>query len=98
MSGNTTNIHLAEERGQILGQDYDEEQLYGAVIRDKESAPVGDVVYSSKQKNANETRKPTLHHHLKLPRPLLPSSADRANRQHIRESYALSVAKNLERT
>eukprot|EP01135_Chromosphaera_perkinsii_P003554 Nk52_evm12s248 gene=Nk52_evmTU12s248 len=38
MSGDTSNVHLAEERGQILGQDYDEEQLYGAVMREKEAS------------------------------------------------------------
>jgi len=27
------NVHLAEERGQIAGQDYDEEDRYGAVLR-----------------------------------------------------------------
>lgn len=35
-SGNVTNIHLAEERGLVLGTDYDEEDRYGAVVRNGE--------------------------------------------------------------
>lgn len=37
-SGNVTNIHLAEERGLVLGTDYDEEDLYGAVVRTGDEA------------------------------------------------------------
>lgn len=33
-----SNIHLAEERGQVVGADYDEEERYGAVVRDSTSA------------------------------------------------------------
>lgn len=36
--GVTTNLHLAEERGLIVGADYDEEDRYGAVIRPEEAA------------------------------------------------------------
>ncbi|KAI3630746.1 hypothetical protein MIR68_012181 [Amoeboaphelidium protococcarum] len=35
--GQTSNIHLAEERGHKLSGDIDEEDLYGAVVRDKPS-------------------------------------------------------------
>jgi len=34
----TGNLHMLEERGQLQGQDYDEEDLYGAVIRDAPAA------------------------------------------------------------
>jgi hypothetical protein len=33
----TTNIHLKEERGQELERDYDEELLYGAVVRESDA-------------------------------------------------------------
>jgi hypothetical protein len=36
-SGSVTNIHLAEERGLVLGADYDEEDRYGAVVRTGEA-------------------------------------------------------------
>ena len=39
-STTTSNIHLAEERGQILQGDYDEEDLYSGVLKDGSVKPV----------------------------------------------------------
>jgi PAB1-binding protein PBP1 len=33
LQGTSANVHVAEERGQVTEKDYDEEDRYGAVIR-----------------------------------------------------------------
>jgi PAB1-binding protein PBP1 len=33
LQGASANVHVAEERGQVTEKDYDEEDRYGAVIR-----------------------------------------------------------------
>ena len=47
----TTNIHLAEERGQAIQGDYDEEDLYSGVLKDGETR--GPTVASEGQPKMN---------------------------------------------
>ncbi|GJD12732.1 Polyadenylate-binding protein-interacting protein 4 [Galdieria sulphuraria] len=44
----TTNIHLKEERGQELERDYDEELLYGAVVRENDAVESNQKSYEKK--------------------------------------------------
>ncbi|KAA8493944.1 PAB1-binding protein 1 [Porphyridium purpureum] len=52
------NIHVMEERGQALGKDYDEEALYGAVIRDGTDKPKKVAAPATSAAQSGEAEKP----------------------------------------
>ncbi|GFR48121.1 hypothetical protein Agub_g9948 [Astrephomene gubernaculifera] len=67
--GNTTNIHLLEERGGELAPDVDEEALYGAVIREPQQTAAVPVYQPPPQQQHRQ------QHRSRGPQP---SAADRA--------------------
>eukprot|EP00871_Galdieria_phlegrea_P001529 jgi/Galph1/2377/GphlegSOOS_G1071.1 len=92
----TSNIHLKEERGQELEKDYDEEVLYGAVLRKQEGivkTSLEGITVGSQTQSANNTMESYSH----------PSSSMRAlengeSREPKFYSSSSSAAKIRQRT
>lgn len=55
----STNVHIAEERGQILEGDYDEEDRYSGVLKDAEKAgsPASKTNVGKREKAKSDTQK-----------------------------------------